>query len=151
MINNINITELTIHRCFTSTCQLSFQPSLFVPRPFLTSTVFRVLDENRDGCVTIDEFVYSCALTTLKMVTSWSLWCQTMGLNFFGENWVVVWNILLCSSRKLGKWANLTSIFEMGWFFHHQIEQFPLRYSKCIPNAPCMVYLPTFTINFSQM
>ena len=24
--------------------------------------------------------------------------------------------ILLCSSRKLGKWSNLISIFQMGWF-----------------------------------
>ena len=36
-------------------------------------------------------------------------------------NWVVVWNIFLFSSRKLGKMMLFEHIFQMGWF-NHQLE-----------------------------
>ncbi len=36
-------------------------------------------------------------------------------------NWVVATQIFLFSSRKLGKWSNLTNIFQMGW--NHQLAK----------------------------
>ena len=65
-----------------------------------------------------DQLVSYCILRNqLLKISRGFFWFSNLETH---QNWLMVWNIF-CFHPYLGKWSNLTNIFQRGW--NHQLEK----------------------------
>ena len=55
-------------------------------------------------------------------------------------------NIFLCSPRSLGKWSNLTNIFQMGW--NRQLV--PVQVTRFFKTRPVQGFFNAFSVSFAD-